>query len=165
MGAASELEAFSEKGFYLAEFRGRTLAIAARERDLVSPGALAAVLKELDGNGTRVVLLSDAEELLASLAGGAPVAARADRLEAEVWRGLASRGCFGVAVEAASSFPARCREVATRLALTKLVWLDAAGGLRRPDGQRRSFVVAFWARGCSTSIAAPTGFRGSVSGK
>jgi N-acetylglutamate synthase-like GNAT family acetyltransferase len=140
MGAASELEPFSEKGFYLAEFRGRTLAIAARERDLVSPGALAAVLKELEGNGTRVVLLSDADALLAALTGGVPAAASADRLEAEVWRGLASRACFGVAVEDGASFPARCREVVTRLALTKLVWLDAAGGLRRPDGKRRSFV-------------------------
>ncbi|MBW2360127.1 MAG: GNAT family N-acetyltransferase [Deltaproteobacteria bacterium] len=140
MGAASELEPFSEKGFYLAEFHGRTLAIAARGSDLVHPAALAAVLKELEGNGTRVVLLSDAEEPLAGLAGAAPVAAAVDRLEGEVWRGLASRACFGVVVGAGAGFPARCREVATRLALTKLVWIDAAGGLRRPDGARCSFV-------------------------
>ena len=39
--------AFSEKSFYLSEFRGRTLAIAVPAADLGQPGPLEAVLKEL----------------------------------------------------------------------------------------------------------------------
>src|SRR5262245_28321261 len=41
---------FSEKSFYLAEFRGRTLAIAVPAADLGAPAPLAAVLKELEAN-------------------------------------------------------------------------------------------------------------------
>jgi amino-acid N-acetyltransferase len=140
MGAASELEPFSEKGFYLAEFRGRTLAIAARSADLGQPDLLAAIVKELEANATRVVLLSDAEECLASLAGAPPVPSGSARLEGAVWRALQARACCGVVIEAGDGFPGRCREVVTRLALSKWIWLDAAGGLERSDGGRRSFV-------------------------
>ena len=50
--------AFSEKGFYLSEFRGRTLALAVSAGGLGSPAPLEAVLKELEVNGTRIVLVS-----------------------------------------------------------------------------------------------------------
>lgn len=140
MDTAAEVESFSEKGFYLAEFRGRTLGIAVPAACLVRPAPLAGVLKELEANGTRVVLLSDAEEALGALAGAPPVEVHADRLEGEVWRGLGLRACFGVMVAAGPAFSRQCREVATRLALTKLVWIDAGGGLQRCDATRLSFV-------------------------
>lgn len=140
MDPVVEIEPFSEKGFYLAEFRGRTLGLAARAQDLVRSEPLAAVLKELESNGTQVVFFSDADEPLQALSGAAPMPVAADRLEGEIWRGLAVRACFGVLVDADARFPERCREVATRLALPKLVWIDPAGGLQRSDGARRSFV-------------------------
>ena len=107
---------------------------------LERPEPLSAVLKELEANATRVVLLSDAREALAAIAGAVPLAADVAGLEGEVWRGLASRACIGVEVAGGAGFAERCTEVALRLALTKLVWIDAAGGLSKPDGSRRSFV-------------------------
>lgn len=140
MSAGSALEPFSEKGFYLSEFRNRTLAIAVRGTELGRPAPLATLLKELEANATRVVLVSDAAEPLSDVTGAATVAARAADLEGRVWRGLAGRSAFGVHVAEGESFLERCREVAQRLALAKLVWVDAGGGLLRPDGTRRSFV-------------------------
>jgi N-acetylglutamate synthase-like GNAT family acetyltransferase len=46
----------------------------------------------------------------------------------------------GLAVEASRPFPAACREIAVRLGISKLIWIDPAGGLLRGDGSRLSFV-------------------------
>lgn len=140
MADDSGAESFSEKGFYLSEFRGRTLGIAAGAALLRRPASLAAVLKELEGNGTRVVLLSPEAEALADLVGAAPLDASAPRLEGHAWRALRGRACVGATVDDADAFPERCCDVALRLALSKLVWLDPGGGLVRGDGGRRSFV-------------------------
>ena len=71
--------------------RGRTLALAARADDLRAPASLEPVLKELEANPTRVVLISTEagaiESVLATTVlpgGGGP------GLEGAVWRGLSS---------------------------------------------------------------------------
>ena len=64
MAIASGAEPFSEKGFYLSEFRGRTLAIAARADDLARPRPLEDLLRELEANHTRVVLFSSEAAVL-----------------------------------------------------------------------------------------------------
>ena len=140
MADGSGVDSFFEKGFYLSEFRGRTLGIAAGATPLERPASLAAVLKELEGNGTRVVLLSPDFEALADLVGATPLDASETRLEGHAWRALRGRACVGVAVDDADAFPERCCDVALRLVLSKLVWLDPGGGLVRGDGARRSFV-------------------------
>ena len=61
---ASIAEEFTEKTFYLDEFRGHTLILAARAARLASRGAidhLAAVARDLLPNDTRLVILVDAE--------------------------------------------------------------------------------------------------------
>ncbi|MEE2677980.1 MAG: GNAT family N-acetyltransferase [Myxococcota bacterium] len=133
-------ESFSEKDFYLSEFRGRTLGIAAETPVLEPGGALAAVLEELEGNGTRVVLFSPDPGPLAELLEGSVLAAAEAQLEGRVWRALRGTPCVGVAVDAATAFPERCCDIAVGLALGKLVWLEPGGGLLAAGGERRSFV-------------------------
>ena len=65
---------------------------------------------------------------------------RRGMLEAAVWRALRERPRAGLAVEETRPFPAACREIAVRLGISKLVWVDPAGGLLRADGSRPSFV-------------------------
>ena len=140
MADRPSLEPFSEKGFYLNEFRGRTLAIAARAEDLRRPAPLEALLAELEANTTQVVLLSTESPVLEALLGGAALAASEPRFEGEVWRALARAPHVGVVCEGGEGFERSCREIALRLVLSKLVWVDAVGGLRRADSSRCSFV-------------------------
>lgn len=144
--------AFSEKGFYLSEFRGRTLALAVSAEELSSPASLEAVLKELEANSTRVVLVSSGRGALESLAIARPLGGDLDGLEGAVWRGLGRSPRVGVVVEAGSLFAPACRKIGLRLGVSKLVWIDRGGGLRAPDGSRQSFMDleelrAFLARG------------------
>jgi N-acetylglutamate synthase-like GNAT family acetyltransferase len=137
--------AFSEKGFYLDEFRGRTLAIAARAEHLRAPAGLQATLEELEANRTRVVLISTEPEALESLLDTPVLQARAadergGTLETAVWRAMCEVPRAGLAVEASRPFPAACREIAVSLGISKLIWVDPAGGLLRGDGSRLSFV-------------------------
>jgi N-acetylglutamate synthase-like GNAT family acetyltransferase len=133
-------EPFSEKGFYLSEFRGRTLAVAVRSRDLAAPEPLRELLGELAGNATRVLVISGARQTLEKLTGAPVLAAASKRFEGEVWRALARRPQVGIAVEEGAAFGRSCREIALRLGLSKLIWVDPDGGLRKADGTRASFV-------------------------
>ncbi len=134
------VEPFSEKGFYLDEFHGRTLGVAAEARELREPARLVDVLAELAANDTRAVLISNESGILRRLTGAAPVAAGDPRLPAAVWRTFARGPWAGVVVAAREGFAAAGLGVAERLGLSKVIWIDAEGGLRRPDGTRDSFV-------------------------
>src|SRR5262245_30943654 len=134
------VEPFSEKGFYLDEFHGRTLGVAADARELREPAPLLAVLAELAANDTRAVLISDEPGLLRRLTGAAPAAVDDSRLPAAVWRAFSRAPWAGVVVPAGEGFAAASLGVAEQLGLSKVVWIDAEGGLRRPDGTRDSFV-------------------------
>ena len=149
---------FSEKGFYLAEFRGRTLAIAGAAEDLHPREPIESVLKELETNGTRVVLISTDRADLESLLGAHVIDAESPRLEAAVWRAFAHAPRVGLAVGAPDGLAARSREIAHQLAITKLVWLDARGGLTRADGGRESFVDR---EALGRGLADPAGARGA----
>ncbi len=139
MAERGRIEPFSEKGFYLAEFRGRTLAVAVRGEQLASPAPLEEVLRELGANGTRVALVTDRRESAKGLVGGA-VEAGSTRFEGAVWRALGRAAHVGIVAPAGEAFPRVCREVALRLGLDKVVLVDAKGGLRRADGGQTSFV-------------------------
>jgi amino-acid N-acetyltransferase len=134
------VEPFSEKGFYLDEFHGRTLGVAAEAPELGDPAPLLAVLGELAANDTRAVVISTEAAALRRLLGGAPAQADDPRLPATVWRSFERGPWAGVAVRDGEGFPAAGLGVAVRLGLSKVVWIDPAGGLRRPDGTRDSFV-------------------------
>jgi N-acetylglutamate synthase-like GNAT family acetyltransferase len=131
---------FSEKSFYLNEFRGRTLAIAVPAADLGAPGPLEAVLKELEAGGTRVVVISTQRSALEAVLGMRVLSAALPRLEAAVWRAFAEAPRVGIAVAGSQAFAPACREIVLRLGVWKLVWIDREGGLLRPDGSRESFV-------------------------
>ncbi len=139
MGELGGVESFSEKGFYLAEFRGRTLAVAARAEQLTNPAPLRSLLEELGANGTRVALLTSERGVAEALVGGA-VEAGSPRFEGAVWRALARAPHVGIVAPGGEAFSRACAEVALRLGLGKVVLVDPAGGLRRADGGPASFV-------------------------
>ena len=133
-------ESFSEQAFYLAEFRGRTLAIAGPADELREAAPLAALLTELAANQTRVVLVSTEPGVLKELVRGDPIDAGSARLEGEVWIALEHGQCVAILSEDSGGFARACREISLRLGLTKLMWIDPDGGVRREDGSRISFV-------------------------
>ena len=131
---------FTEKSFYLSEFRDRTLAIAAPNHALSTWAPLEPVLKELEANRTAIVLVSDNPRVLARLPDSPSLPAPMDRLEGSVWRALRRAPRVGLTLEPGDAFAASVRSIAVRLRVPKLVWLDPDGGLREPDGTRHSFV-------------------------
>ncbi len=124
---------FSEREFYLREFRGRTLLV-------VHPGGdedqLMPVLDVLFRGRARVVVASPSQAALGALS-AKPVLDPADpRLEGETWRALSAAPRVGVRLPSEALGPA-VRTVAVRLGVFKLVWLDPGGGLTtRPEGSR-----------------------------
>jgi amino-acid N-acetyltransferase len=138
-GGPDRGRSFTEKGFYLGEFRGRTLAIVLPQGARAERACLEPVLKELEANGTDVVLIAAAPDDLTGLIAAEPIAADAKGFEGQVWRGLKRGGAVGVTVGTGADAPRTMREGALRLGLCKLVWLDPEGGLLRGDA-RLSFV-------------------------
>jgi amino-acid N-acetyltransferase len=133
-------EPFSEKGFYLQEFRGRTIAIAVPAADLRDPAPLVAVVEELGVYDVSTVLISTERSHLAPLVGDRVVSAAAPRLESLVWRRLCEHAVLGVVVGGSLAFAPACRELVLRLGICKLVWLDRDGGIVGAGGKRLSFV-------------------------
>jgi amino-acid N-acetyltransferase len=131
---------FTEKSFYLTEFRDRTLASAAPARAIASWAPLEPVLKELEANRTDVLICCDDARSLARLPGVRVLPVPDLRLEGVVWRALRGTPRVGLAVEGVASFPAAVREIAVRLRVSKLVWLDRSGGLHEKPGEKHSFV-------------------------
>ena len=72
MSTAAPDTAFSEKAFYLDEFRGRTIAFALPSAEPAHAGPLGAVLAELSANGSRSLVLSSDAPGLEKLTGRAP---------------------------------------------------------------------------------------------
>jgi N-acetylglutamate synthase-like GNAT family acetyltransferase len=135
------MNGFSEKDFYLAEFRGRTLAIALSEARAGDLESLESVLAELEANTTRVVLLSPNPALLEGLTGESPLVASDSRLVGRLWRVLRQQMRVGIAVAPDDEFARVCCEIVLRLRLAKLVWIDPDGrGLAGASGERLSFI-------------------------
>ncbi len=132
----SPAPAFSERAFYLREFRGRTLAVACRPSALREPRRLRSVVDTLVRNGTRVLVVSSSTPALRAALGDRVLEEAA---VAPIWRALRRDGRLGVRCGGASDFTEACCALAARLRVFKLVWIDAGGGLRA--GRRRlSFV-------------------------
>ncbi len=139
----SRIAPFTEQGFYLSELRDRTIAIAVPAGLLREGAALEPVLKGLESNRTRVILISDGAEALESLAGSEPLSAgELATLPGRVWRRLGHKLRVGVVTDDPQSFGATCCQIVLALGIRKLVWVDAAGGLIRSDGERDSFIDA-----------------------
>jgi amino-acid N-acetyltransferase len=130
---------FTEKSFYLAEFRGRSLAVALPASSDPGRGRLGSVLDELTANGTRTLLLAAARSTLMALGPVQVVYAGESDWVARLWRAQRAGQRVGLELDPAR-FAAACRESVQRLRLAKLVWIDERGALRGPGGERISVV-------------------------
>jgi len=139
MSAGPTIPAFSEKDFYLQEFRGRTLLFALPDDELGAAGALAAVLGELSASGVRCVVLAGDAAGLEKLVGAPPLEGADPGLAAGVWRALRERPVAAVRCADAPLGP-EVRRVALGLGASKLVVIDPGGGWTRPGGGQASFV-------------------------
>lgn len=141
MSTTRRAPAFSERAFYLREFRGRTLAIACRATSLRQPRRLRAVIETLVRNGTRVLLLSTRAEALRPVVGDRVIGEGWGEagFSARVWRRLRREGRLGVVCGDEGSFTEACCGLAATVRVFKLVWIDSGGGLRS-GGRRLSFV-------------------------
>jgi N-acetylglutamate synthase-like GNAT family acetyltransferase len=131
---------FTEKGFYLSEFRGRTLGFVVPRGEGAATVGFESVLRELEANSTGVVVISPDPEAATGDLLTPLVSSEGDRLEGAVWRTLQRSARVGMAVDAPQGFEATCRALAVRLGVAKLIWVDPQGGLLRSKGNRRSFV-------------------------
>jgi len=133
--------AFSEKEFYLAEFRGRAVGLVVPDcvgRDAIQ--ALEPVLADLAANGTRTVVIGANEAALSALCGKAVVDASDPRCIGALWHALRDADRVALRSADAAGLATTARVAAVRLRLAKLVWLDPSGGLVRPGGGRLSYV-------------------------
>jgi len=138
--APRDEDGFSEREFYRREFRGRTLAITLPRTYEGDAQRLVPVVQELCDAGARVVVIAHRASPAAELLGADALAESTPRLEAEVWRRLVARGRVVVTLGPFARFPEGCRDVAVRLGVFKLVWLDRAGGFVDSTGARHSFI-------------------------
>jgi len=131
---------FSQRDFYLAEFRGRTLAFslpAAKPEELP---VLESVLTELKANRTRVIVLSADRSLLEKVAGDRVLEANDPHWVGRLWRAIRNDVRVAIAVPSEESLASVCRRVVLRLRLAKLVWIDPDGPLKDASGKRISLL-------------------------
>src|SRR3990172_12948760 len=88
--SASRQSGFSEKDFYLNEFRGRTLAIAIPARCIRHVGVLVSVIEELTKNGVRVVVISDSQQKIFGVF-ESMLFSDEENLLSKVWRRLSQK--------------------------------------------------------------------------
>jgi N-acetylglutamate synthase-like GNAT family acetyltransferase len=131
---------FSEREFYLREFRGRTLAIAVPAGEGEAFAQIRPVLDDLEAGGSRVLLLSPDAAALGEHVTARVISAQQPRLGAEVWRRLREHPRLGIVVSSGDRFVAASRRLAVELGVFKLVWIDRGGGLRGATGNRYSFL-------------------------
>lgn len=128
---------FSEKDFYLEEFRGRTLGILVPGREAAEHPGLSEVVDELGANRTRVLLVAPRRVDLSRLQCEV-LPADADRIEGRLWRAL--RGRSRVAVTAGDRPFAALLDLARRLQLHKVILLAETAAAVDREGRPRSFV-------------------------
>ncbi|HIF92155.1 MAG: GNAT family N-acetyltransferase [Myxococcales bacterium] len=131
---------FSEREFYLAEFRGRTIGIAWPPDEELRSSPLLEVVDELVSNGVRVVALSPQAEVFDHANVRAAVDFSDDHFAPQLWRVLRDRGRAGLLLST-ETFEQECQRAALALGLAKVVWIQAAPPLERKSGAGRVSVV------------------------
>jgi N-acetylglutamate synthase-like GNAT family acetyltransferase len=134
------IRSFSEREFYLAEFRGRSIAIAWPADEPVLADPLRAVVAELVKNGSRVVMLSPSEAIMGIAGVDKPSSIDESRFGPRLWRALRESGRAGLLVSA-DDFEEDCLRAALALRLAKVVWIRSAAPLERKGGEERVSVV------------------------
>ncbi len=131
---------FSQRDFYLSEFRGRTLAFALPDASPDDLPRLESVIDGLEANRTRVLVLSHDRSLLEKIAGDRVLDSNDPHWVGRLWRTSRSHVRVAVAVPGGEPLAAACRRIALRLRLAKLLWIDREGPLRDAAGERISLV-------------------------
>lgn len=139
-GMSAAVGTFTEKEFYLAEFRGRTIGIALPAAVPADLAPLESVVADLVRNEIRVVLFGAARAPMARLVEDAVDSGRDPAWSGTLWRRLAARRRAALLLGEAD-FAARCRDAVMRLRLAKLVWLHECGALRDASGRRISVLA------------------------
>lgn len=137
---SSRPTSFSEREFYLAEFRRRSIGFAWPADEAPDAEVLADLVSELVANQTRVVLLSAREDVFAAVGIGAPIDATTEDFAPRLWRSLASNGCGGLRLPR-GGFDEAVRRSALGLRLAKLVWVQSMPPIARSAGSGRASVV------------------------
>lgn len=137
---STPIRSFSEREFYLAEFRGRSIGIAWPADEPVLADPLAAVVAELVGNQSRLVVLSPSEAIMGIAGIDAPSSIDDGRFGPRLWRSLRETGRAGLLVSE-EDFEADCCRAALALRLAKIVWIRSAPPLERASGEGRVSVV------------------------
>ncbi|MCP4907198.1 MAG: GNAT family N-acetyltransferase [bacterium] len=131
---------FSEREFYLAEFRGRSIGIAWPGQERPGAGPLADVIAELVSNASRVVILSPLDEVFEIAGVGKAVGIDDPNFAPRLWRDLREEGRAGLKVST-RAFEEDCRRAALSLSLAKVVWIQSAPPIERREGEGRISVV------------------------
>jgi N-acetylglutamate synthase-like GNAT family acetyltransferase len=121
---SSPIQPFSERAFYLTEFRRRSIGIAWPADEPFESEPLASVITELVENQTRVVVLSPCETVLEAVASQPPVDLSLTDFAPRLWRQLQVLGRAGLRVSD-QAFESECERAALRLRLAKLVWIQS----------------------------------------
>jgi len=121
---ASPIQPFSERAFYLTEFRRRSIGIAWPADEPFEAEPLASVLAELVENQTRVVVLSPNEKVLEAVAPQPAVDLSTTDFAPRLWSQLRVVGRAGLRVSE-QAFESECERAALRLRLAKLVWIQS----------------------------------------
>jgi amino-acid N-acetyltransferase len=131
---------FSEREFYLAEFRRRSIGIAWPETEPLVREPLAEVVSLLVANGVRVVILSPQERVVEIASTSPAIDFGEANFAPLLWRRLRDRGHAGLLVSS-ESFESDCLQAALTLRLAKLVWVQSTPPIQRVAGEGRVAVV------------------------
>lgn len=134
------INTFSEREFYLAEFRGRSIGIAWPAEEPPSAQPLNAVIAELAANESRVVVMSPSEAVFEAAAIEDPIDARDAGYAPALWRDLRSTGRAGLKIDAVR-FAEESRRVALALRLAKVVWIRGEPPVERVGSGARISVL------------------------
>lgn len=137
---SSKPVAFSEREFYLAEFRRRSIGIAWPESEPLVREPLAEVVDLLVANGSRVVILSPRSDV-AEIASASPAIDFGEaNFAPRLWRRLRDRGHAGLHLSG-ESFEQDCLEAALALRLAKVVWIQSDPPVCRAQGEGRVSMI------------------------
>ena len=131
---------FSERDFYLAEFRGRTLAFALPAATPEELALFEVVLADLEANRTRVIVFSTDGALLEKIGCNRVLDVDDPGWIGRLWRWIRDDSRVGVAAPVDASLASLSRQVVLQLRLAKLIWLDPDGPLKDGQGERFSLV-------------------------
>ena len=131
---------FSERDFYLTEFRGRHIGIVLPATGADPFGRLSSILEALADNGTGVVLFASSQAPWMSRAIGRVRPDLDPAWAGRVWRSIAERG-YAVVELSEDDWATQSASAATQLGLMKAVWVRESGAMLGRDGLRTSVVA------------------------